>query len=86
VDQFDSICTNETPWVLQGALDPTLSLNVPLGPITALAFNSDTDPKAQMAIGDDPNTIVQALTLQKSKITPPTTGPNLGQGHVYIVP
>jgi hypothetical protein len=86
VDQYDSICTNEIPWVLQGALDPTLSLNIPLSAITALAFSSDTDPRAQLAIGDDPNTIVQPQTLQKSQIRPPATGPNLGQGHVFIVP
>lgn len=86
VDQFDSICTTERPWVLEGALDPALSLNLPMAPITALAFNSYSDPQAQLAIGDDPSTIVEAATLQRSKITPPSTGPLHGQGHVFIVP
>ena len=86
VDQFDSICTTEIPWVLEGALDPLLSLNVPLAPITALAMNSYSDPQAQLAIGDDPNTIVGVATLQRSQMKPPVTGPLHGQGHVFIVP
>ncbi len=86
VDQFDSICTSEIPWVLEGSLDPALSLNVPLSAVTALGISSYSDPRAQLAIGDDPNTIPEAATLQKSKITPPATGPLHGQGHVYIVP
>jgi hypothetical protein len=85
VDQFDSVCTTEIPWVVQGALDSTLSLNVPLSAITAMAFSSYSDPRAQLAIGDDPNTLPQAVTNQK--ITPPpSTGPVHGQGHVFIVP
>jgi hypothetical protein len=84
IDQFDSVCTTEIPWVLEGALDPAQSLNVPLAPITALALNSYSDPNAQLAIGDDPNTIVQLQTLQRSKISAPSTGPNHGQGHVFL--
>jgi hypothetical protein len=85
VAQYGSICTTMIDWVNEGALDPTLSLNVPLGPITALAFNSQTNPKASLAIADDPGLIVPDQTLQKSQIVPPSTGLH-GQGHVFIVP
>jgi hypothetical protein len=86
VDQFDSVCTSEIPWVLEGSLDPLRAINVPLNAVTALAFSDYSNPQAQLAIGDDPNTIPEAATLQRSKITPPSTGPLHGQGHVYIVP
>ncbi|MGC2695468.1 MAG: hypothetical protein WA738_06725 [Candidatus Angelobacter sp.] len=86
VDQFDSVCTTEIPWAVEGSLDALRSLNVPLSPITALGITSYSDPTAQLAIGDDPNTIAELATLQKSKITAPSTGPLHGQGHVYIVP
>jgi hypothetical protein len=85
VAQYGSICTTMIDWVAEGALDPTLSINVPLGPVTALAFNSQTDSKASLAIADDPGLIVTDQTLQKSKIFPPITGLH-GQGHVFIVP
>jgi len=86
VDQFDSVCTTEIPWVLEGSLDPLRAINVPLSAVTALAFSSYSDPRAQLTIGDDPNTIPEIATLQKSQITAPSTGPLHGQGHVYIVP
>jgi hypothetical protein len=86
VDQFDSVCTTEIPWVLEGSLDPLRAINVPLSPVTALGISSYSDPRAQLTIGDDPNTIPEAATLQKSQITAPSTGPIHGQGHVYIVP
>jgi hypothetical protein len=86
VDQFDSVCTTEIPWVLEGALDPARSLNVPLAGITALGISSYSDPQGQLAIGDDPSLDVPAATLQKSQIKPPATGALHGQGHVYIVP
>jgi hypothetical protein len=85
VAQYGSICTTMIDWVAEGALDPTRSINVPLGPVTALAFNSQTDPRANLAIADDPGLIVTDQTLQKSQIFPPKTGVH-GQGHVYIVP
>jgi hypothetical protein len=85
VAQYGSICTTMIDWVNEGALDPTLSVNVPLGPVTALAFNSQTDSKASLAIADDPGLIVPDQTLQKSQIVPPSTGVH-GQGHVFIVP
>lgn len=85
VAQYGSICTTMIDWVAEGALDPTLSLNVPLGPVTALAFNSLTNPRANLAIADDPGLIVTDQTLQKSQIFPPKTGVH-GQGHVFIVP
>ena len=56
-----------------------------MGPVTALAFNSQTDSKANLAIADDPGLIIPDQTLQKSHIVPPATGLH-GQGHVYIVP
>ncbi len=86
VDQFDSVCTTEIPWVLEGALDPALSLNVPLAGVTAMGVSSYSDPRAQLAIGDDPALDVPSATLQKSQIRPPATGPIHGQGHVFIVP
>ena len=72
-------------WVAQGSLNPLLSLNVDLGPVTALAFNSQTDSKANLAIADDLTLVVPDQTLQKSQFVPPGTGQH-GQGHVYIVP
>jgi hypothetical protein len=85
VAQFGSICTTMIDWVSQGSLNPLLSLNQDLGPITALAFNSQTDSKANLAIADDLTLVVPDQTLQKSQFVPPTTGQH-GQGHVYIVP
>lgn len=85
VDQYGSICTTMVDWVAEAALDPLLAINSPLGPVTALAFNSQTDSRASLAIADDPALIMAPVTLQKSKILPPSTGIH-GQGHVYIVP
>ena len=85
VAQFGSICTTMIDWVSQASLNPLLSLNQDLGPITALAFNSQTDSKANLAIADDPGLIIPDQTLQKSQLVPPVTGLP-GQGHVYIVP
>ena len=85
VAQYGSICTTMIDWVSQGSLNPLLSLNQDLGPVTALAFTSMTDSRATLAIGDDPALIVPDQTLQKSQIVPPATGLH-GQGHVYIVP
>jgi len=39
VDRYDFVCTTQLPWVEEGALDPSLSLNAQLGPVTALGFN-----------------------------------------------
>jgi hypothetical protein len=85
VAQYGSICTTMIDWVSQGSLNPLLSLNQDFGPITALAFNSQTDSKASLAIADDLTLVVPDQTLQKSQFVPPTTGLH-GQGHVYIVP
>ena len=85
VAQYGSICTTMIDWVAEGTLDSLQSLNAPLAPVTALAFNSQTDSKANLAIADDPGLVVPDQTLQKSQFVPPTTGPH-GQGHVYIVP
>ncbi|MFL6314860.1 MAG: hypothetical protein ACJ71W_22370 [Terriglobales bacterium] len=85
VAQFGSICTTMIDWVSQGSVSPLISLNLDMGPITALAFNSQTDSKANLAIADDPGLIVPDQTLQKSHIVPPSTGVH-GQGHVFIVP
>jgi hypothetical protein len=83
VDQYDFICTTQNPWVLQGALDANLSVNVDLGSVTALALDSN-QPNAILAVGDDPSVIVPTQTAQKSKIIAPGTGA-IGQGHVYLV-
>lgn len=85
VAQYGSICTTMIDWVAQASLSPLSSLNQPLGPITALAFNSLTDSRANLAIADDPALIVPDQSLQKSQLVPPSTGLH-GQGHVYIVP
>ncbi len=86
VDQFDSVCTTEIPWVLEGSLDSARSINVPLAGVTALGMTSYANPTAQLAIGDDPALDVPSVTLQKSQIHPPATGALHGQGHVYLVP
>ncbi|HEY2114515.1 MAG TPA: hypothetical protein VGJ51_05475 [Candidatus Angelobacter sp.] len=85
VAQFGSICTTMIDWVSQASVSPLISLNLDMGPITALAFNSQTDSKANLAIADDLTLVVPDQTLQKSQFVPPTTGQH-GQGHVYIVP
>jgi hypothetical protein len=85
VAQYGSICTTMIDWVAAGAFDALHSANTPLGPITALAFNSQTDPRANLAIADDPGLTLSDQTLQKSQIVPPITGVH-GQGHVFIVP
>lgn len=85
VAQYGSICTTMIDWVSQGSLNPLQSLNTDLGPVTALAFNSQTDSKANLAIADDPALVVPDQSLQKSQLVPPTTGLH-GQGHVFIVP
>jgi hypothetical protein len=87
VDQFDSVCTTEIPWALEGSLDAARSINVPFAGVTAMGISSYSDPQAQLTIGDDPSLIVPSVTLQKSQIHPPATDKNLpGQGHIYIVP
>jgi hypothetical protein len=61
-------------------------LNQDVSSVTALAFNSQTDSKANLAIADDPSLVIPDQTLQKSQLVPPVTGVLHGQGHVYIVP
>jgi hypothetical protein len=85
VAQFGSICTTMIDWVSQASFNPLLSLNQDISSVTALAFNSQTDSKANLAIGDDPALIIPDQTLQKSQLVPPGTAQH-GQGHVYIVP
>lgn len=85
VAQYGSICTTMIDWVAQASLNPLLSLNQDLAPVTALAFNSQTDSKANLAIADDPGLVIPDQSLQKSQLVPPTTGLH-GQGHVFIVP
>jgi hypothetical protein len=89
VDQFDFICNVQQVWVTDGAVDPLLSTNVPLGPITALAFTGN-DAGAVLAIGDDPAVSVPLQSRQHGIIrktgTPGSLNDPTGQGHVYIVP
>ena len=85
VAQFGSICTTMIDWVSQASLNPLLSLNQDIGPVTALAFDTQTDSRAILAIADDPALIIPDQTLQKSQLVPPATGLH-GQGHVFIVP
>jgi hypothetical protein len=85
VDQYGSICTTMIDWVAQASLNPLQSLNQPLGPVTAVAFNSQTDSKANLAIADDPGLFIPDQSLQNSAVLFPTTQTH-GQGHVYIVP
>ncbi len=84
VAQFGFLCATQSPWVLEGALDPNLSINAPLGAVTALGF-AGTAVDASLAIGDDPSINPGFVTLQRSQIAPPTTN-QIGQGHIYIVP
>ena len=85
VDQYGTICTTMIDWVAQASFNPLLSLNQPLNPVTALAFNSQTDSKANLAIADDAGLFIPDQSLQNSAILFPTTQTH-GQGHVYIVP
>ncbi len=85
VDQFGSICTTMIDWVAQASFNPLLSLNQPLGPVTALAFDSQTDSRASLAIADDPGLFIPDQSLQNSAVLFPQTSLH-GQGHVYIVP
>jgi hypothetical protein len=89
VDQFDFICNVQQVWVTDGTVDPLLSTNVPLGPITALAM-SGNDAGAVLAIGDDPGVFVPTQTRQRVIILkngpPGLPSDPQGQGHVYIVP
>lgn len=85
VDQYGTICTTLVDWVAQASFNPLQSLNLPLGPVTALAFNSQTDSKANLAIADDLGLNIPDQSLQNSAILFPTTV-TPGQGHVYIVP
>jgi hypothetical protein len=85
VDQFGTICSTMIDWVAQASFNPLLSLNQPIGPVTALAFNSQTDSKANLAIGDDFGLFIPDQSLQNSATLFPTTQTH-GQGHVYIIP
>jgi hypothetical protein len=85
VDQFGTICSTMIDWVAQASFNPLLSLNQPLGPVTALAFNSQTDSRANLAIADDLTLHIPDQSLQNSAVLYPTTTQH-GQGHVYIVP
>jgi hypothetical protein len=85
VDQYGTICTTLVDWVAQASLSPFLSLNQTLGPVTAVAFDSQTNSTASMAIADDPGLFIPDQSLQNSAILFPQTQQH-GQGHVYIVP
>lgn len=85
VDQYGTICTTMIDWVAQASLNPFQSLNQPLNPVTAIAFNSQTDSKANLAIADDAGLFIPDQSLQNSAVLFPTTQTH-GQGHVYIVP
>jgi hypothetical protein len=85
VDQYGTICTTMIDWVAQASFNPFLSLNQPIGPVTALAFNSQTDSKANLAIADDMGLSIPDQSLQNSAVLFPATQ-TPGQGHVYIVP
>jgi hypothetical protein len=86
VDQYDFVCTTQVLWVNDAAIDPTLSLSSPLGPVTALGFTGN-DAAAILAIGDDPSVQVPTQSRQHGILRrngPPGTG-SIGQGHVYLV-
>jgi hypothetical protein len=87
LDQYDFVCNTQQVWVTDGAVDPLLSTNVPLGAVTAVGF-SGNDGTAVLALGDDPSVIVPTQTRQRGVVRkdgPPGTG-STGAGHVYIVP
>jgi hypothetical protein len=86
VDQYDFVCTTQVLWVNDAAIDPTLSLSSPVGPVTALGFTGN-DANAILAIGDDPSVQVPTQSRQHGILRrngPPGTG-SIGQGHVYLV-
>ena len=86
VDQYDFVCNVQQVWVTDAALDPLLTTNLALGPVTALGIEG-VDSFAVMAVGDDPSVTVSTQTRQRGIIRkngPPGTG-SIGQGHVYLV-
>ncbi len=76
VDQWSFLCTKDTLWTADGQFSALLSLNAPIGVVTALGFAGD----GTMAIGDDPSLLGLTPTL-----TSTTLAPSPGQGHVYVV-
>jgi hypothetical protein len=76
VDQWSFLCSKDTLWTTEGQFAADLSLNAPIGVVTALGFASD----GTMAIGDDPSLIPLIPTLNST-----TLAPSPGQGHVYVV-
>jgi hypothetical protein len=76
VDQWSFLCSKATLWTADGQFSALLSLNAPIGVVTALGFAGD----GTMAIGDDPSLLPLTPTLNST-----TLAPVAGQGHVYVV-
>ncbi|HWF04315.1 MAG TPA: hypothetical protein VHA06_11540 [Candidatus Angelobacter sp.] len=88
VDQWSITCKTQSTWVNEAALSPLLSLNVPMGSVTAIAV-SGHDGLATMAIADDPTAQVPdpkgGLAKDPNGIPLTTPAAIHGQGHIYIV-
>jgi hypothetical protein len=76
VDQWSYLCSKDTIWTADGQFSGLLTLNAPIGVVTALGFA----PDGTLAIGDDPS----LLPLTPS-MTATTKSPTAAQGHVYVV-
>jgi hypothetical protein len=76
VDQWSFLCTKDTLWTADGQFSALLTLNAPIGVVTALGFAGD----GTMAIGDDPSLLPLTPTLNST-----TLAPIAGQGHVFVV-
>ena len=76
VDQWSFLCSKDTLWTADGQFSALLSLNAPIGVVTALGFSGD----GTLAIGDDPSLAPLTPTLNSL-----TLAPVAGQGHVYVV-
>jgi hypothetical protein len=76
VDQWSTLCSKDTLWTADGQFSALLTLQAPIGVVTALGFA----PDGTLAIGDDPSLLSLAGSL-----TTTTKSPTAAQGHVYVV-
>jgi hypothetical protein len=76
VDQWSTLCSKDTIWTADGQFSALLTLNAPIGVVTALGFA----PDGTLAIGDDPSLLSLTPGLQTT-----TKSPTAAQGHVYVV-
>jgi hypothetical protein len=76
VDQWSTLCSKDTLWTADGQFSALLTLQAPIGVVTALGFA----PDGTLAIGDDPSLLPLTSNLNST-----TKSPTTAQGHVYVV-